>query len=110
MREAPTAAELALLDPDGTFARRLAGDRAALAALAAALGDAADDGPLADIQLLAHRLGGAAGTFGHADVSEAALDLEEAVVALRHGEGDSAVAAGRLAVLLATLDLALRLK
>ncbi|MBN9036480.1 MAG: Hpt domain-containing protein [Rhizobiales bacterium] len=110
MHKAPTAAELALLDPDGTFAERLAGDRAAFAALAAALDEADDDGALADIQLLAHRLGGAAGTFGYAEVGEAALDLEESIIALREGEGDSGVAAGHLAVLLATLDVALRLK
>lgn len=110
MHKAPTAAELALLDPDGTFAERLAGDRAAFAALAPALDEADDDGALADIQLLAHRLGGAAGTFGYAEVGEAALDLEESVIALREGEGDSGVAAGHLAVLLATLDVALRLK
>lgn len=110
MPEVPTAAELALLDPDGAFMQRLAGDRAALAALAPALDEAGDDGALARIQLLAHRLAGAAGTFGHAEVGEAALDLEEGVIALREGEGDGAVAAGQLAVLLATLDVALRLK
>lgn len=113
MAEAPTAAELALLDPDGAFSRRLAGDRAALAALSSVL-DAApvasDDRSLVALQLLAHRLAGAAGTFGHGAVGEAALDLEESVIALREGEADPALAAAHLAVLLATLDAALRLK
>ena len=109
-RRAPTAAELALLDPDGAFAQRLAGDRAALAALAPALEEAGDDGALAGIQRLAHRLAGAAGTFGHFVVGEAALDLEESVIALREGEGDEAIAASQLSVLLAAIDVALRLK
>ncbi len=104
---APTAADLALLDPDGTFAQRLAEDREALAALAAA---PPDGEALAAIQLLAHRLAGAAGTFGHAAVSDAALDLEQSVVDLRNGRVEPPAAARRLAVLLAALDAALRLK
>jgi len=109
MREpnTPTAAELALLDPDGSFIRRLAEDQAVLAALGAG---PFDDGALAGIQLLAHRLAGAAGTFGHAAVGAAALDLEEGVIDLRDGRGTSAAISRRLAVLLAALDAALRLK
>jgi len=110
MPERLSAAELALLDPDGTFSRRLGGDRAALLALAPALRAPSDDRALADMQRLAHRLGGAAGTFGHAAVSEAALDLEESLIAQREGECDGDVTARRLVALLAALETALRLK
>jgi len=110
---APTAADLALLDPDGSFTRRLAADRAALAALAPALDGGSvfpDDRALAAIQLLAHRLAGAAGTFGHAAVGNIALDLEESVIGLRGGGADPAAASRHLAALLAALAAALRLK
>lgn len=109
----PTAAELALLDPDGSFTQRLAEDRVALAALARILEPAPvppGDAALAAIQILAHRLAGAAGTFGHGAVSEAALALEDSVIGLRQGGVDAASAAGRLGALLASLDAALRLK
>lgn len=110
MREVPTAAELALLDPDGSFVARLAGDRAAFAALAARLEGGDDDGALAGIELLAHRLGGAAGTFGHAAVGAAALDLEEYVIALRGGGGDRAATTAGLAALMMAIEVSLRLK
>jgi chemotaxis protein histidine kinase CheA len=76
------AADLALLDPDGAFLSRLAEDRAALTALARGLWTASPRARrrrLAEIEVLAHRLGGAAGTFGYAAVSAAALDLEDRV-------------------------------
>lgn len=110
MREAPTTAQLALLDPDGRFSQRLADDHAAFMVLAGSLERVDDDGALADMQRLAHRLAGAAGTFGHPAVSEAALDLEESLISLREGEEDSKATARRLVALLAALEAALRLK
>lgn len=110
MAEAPRAADLALLDPDGSFALRLAEDRAALGSLARVLDGTAAAGEtrdgLAAIELIAHRLAGAAGTFGHAAVSAAALDLEAHVIAQRKGNGRPRAAALGLAGLLAALDRA----
>ena len=78
-----TRIDLALLDPDGTFPARLAGDRDTLAGYADNLW-ALDAGALRErlkeIATLAHRLAGAAGTFGHQDVSDAALALEGQVL------------------------------
>ncbi len=73
-REARTVA--ALLDPDGSFRQRLLDDRVALAALDNKL-DERGDRVLAAIAVLAHRLAGAAGTFGHDEVGEAAALLEQ---------------------------------
>ncbi|ODT15765.1 MAG: hypothetical protein ABS35_30490 [Kaistia sp. SCN 65-12] len=73
----------ALLDPDGVFPQRLAGDRAFLAASAGdlwTLEAGARESRLRGIATLAHRLGGAAGTFGHHAVSEAALALEDEIL------------------------------
>ena len=104
-----TAAELALLDPDGAFSSRLAEDQKLLAELARGLWTApaeARQPRLAEIEALAHRLGGAAGTFGYAAVSVAAFDLEARISGgpYRHSvkidEG--------LAALIRTLDEALR--
>jgi hypothetical protein len=108
MPERPSAAELARLDPDGSFAGRLARDRADLAGLAEALAGGAGDGRdhiLAEIEVLAHRLAGAAGTFGHAEVGAAAFDLEEAAIALRRApSGGRAALDGGLRRLLGALD------
>jgi HPt (histidine-containing phosphotransfer) domain-containing protein len=84
--EGPTEADLALLDPDGAFSARLADDCAALAELARGLRVASPvvrDRSLAEIEVLAHRLAGAAGTFGHNAVSAAALKLEHSIAAAR---------------------------
>ena len=107
-----TAAELALLDPDGTFSSRLAADRDVLTGLARDLWTAPAESRqrrLAEMEGLAHRLGGAAGTFGYLAVSDAAFELE-ARIAVRRGEGESPFAEieGRLAALLGTLEEALR--
>jgi HPt (histidine-containing phosphotransfer) domain-containing protein len=84
--------DLALLDPDGTFPARLAGDRAALIeharALEALVADAREE-KLLQIAKLAHRLAGAAGTFGHHAVSDAALDLETRILDRQPGEKPS---------------------
>lgn len=80
----PTAADLALLDPDGSFRHRLASDLQILARFSAPALMPAD---LAEIELLAHRLAGAAGTFGFAEVSDAALALEDAAIEARAGSG-----------------------
>lgn len=85
----PASVDRSLLDPDGLFPARLAGDRASLADHAKAL-EALDKGAqsrsLKDIATLAHRLGGAAGTFGYGAVSGAALALEDVVLERRPGE------------------------
>jgi len=81
-----TAADLLLLDPDGSFPARLAEDRAVLAGLAHGLWLAAAEAKqrrLAKIEVLAHRLGGAAGTFGYEAVSAAALELEDCIATWR---------------------------
>ena len=111
MVDGPSAADLAILDPDGTFALRLAQDRTTLTRLGGVL-DAMEtaggqpDG-LAAIELVAHRLAGAAGTFGHAAVSSAALDLEDQVIALRKGADNRPAVAGGLATLVGALDRAI---
>lgn len=94
----PAPVDRSLLDPDGLFPVRLAGDRAALAHHAAAF-EALDPGAraasLEDIATLAHRLGGSAGTFGYDAVSGAALALEDVVLERRPGE-NLAVARARV--------------
>lgn len=111
MADGPSAADLALLDPDGTFALRLAEDRTTLVRLAGEIGTMEPGGGrpdcLAAIELVAHRLAGAAGTFGHAAVSSAALDLEDQVIALRKGADNRSAVASGLAVLVGALDRAL---
>jgi HPt (histidine-containing phosphotransfer) domain-containing protein len=80
------AADLALLDPEGAFLSRMAEDRAALAGLAGGLWKASPEARrrrLAEIEVLAHRLGGAAGTFGYEGVSAAALELEDRIAMWR---------------------------
>jgi HPt (histidine-containing phosphotransfer) domain-containing protein len=75
----PDRAALALLDPDGTFLERLREDRAALLTLLEGLGDGAAEKKMLLVRLrrLAHRLAGAAGTFGHDDIGEAAMTLDD---------------------------------
>lgn len=75
----PERAALALLDPDGSFIERLRQDRATLMALLKELADggSAKQAPLERLQTLAHRLAGAAGTFGHGQIGEAAISLED---------------------------------
>ena len=84
--------DLALLDPDGTFPARLAGDRDALAGYADglwALEAEALRERLREIATLAHRLAGAAGTFGYHGVGDAALALEERILDRQPGEDPS---------------------
>ena len=108
-----TAADLLLLDPDGTFPARLKGDRGVLTALARGLWKAsaeARQGRLAKIEALAHRLGGAAGTFGHGAVSVAAFALEDCIAAGREATDPAkcrAAIEAALARLLRVLDDAL---
>ncbi len=81
-----------LLDPDGVFPRRLADDRAALVGYAGdlwRLEPGEREGRLRQIATLAHRLGGAAGTFGYHAVSEAALLLEDEILGRQPGASDS---------------------
>jgi HPt (histidine-containing phosphotransfer) domain-containing protein len=111
-----TVADLLLLDPDGAFPARLAQDRGMLAGLARGLWKASAETRrrrLAEIEALAHRLGGAAGTFGYGAVSAAAFELEDGLAAggaaLEASESRAAIEAG-LASLLRALDEALEVR
>jgi HPt (histidine-containing phosphotransfer) domain-containing protein len=93
-RRLPTPAELALLDPDGAFLGRLRDDGASLARLARGLWTAtaaARRRRLIAIVDLAHRLGGAAGTFGYEEVGIAAQELEGIVAAFDRDAGRCAI-------------------
>ncbi len=84
----------AVLDPDGIFPLRLAGDRAALVDLSAnlwALAAEVREKRLRRMATLAHRLAGAAGTFGYSAISDAALALEEKILEGLPGEEASAL-------------------
>ena len=108
MMKRPGPADLARLDPDGAFAARLAEDRLALARFADLLEyNPTDDDVLADLESLAHRLVGAAGTFGYPEISEAALALENGVHAARSSmQSGYAAAAPSLDVLIGAIDAA----
>jgi chemotaxis protein histidine kinase CheA len=83
-RKAPAAADLAVLDPDGSFICRLRGDWHTLASLEDGLWAMPEDTRrlrLAQIEELAHRLAGAAGTFGYERVGIAAFELESCMAA-----------------------------
>jgi HPt (histidine-containing phosphotransfer) domain-containing protein len=95
-RPNPSAADLQILDPDGTFQQRLRDDHKAVGALS----DAHDLRPL---KVIAHQLAGAAATFGYPDLGDAATALDEH---FRHHD----VAAEDVARLLATLEEALKLR
>lgn len=99
----PGAADLARLDPDGSFAARLIEDRSELARLAGRIDPESDAGreALANLERLAHRLAGAAGTFGHSEISEAALVLEDKVIAARAVDPADCAQAGSVAPRLA---------
>ncbi|HEY1385296.1 MAG TPA: Hpt domain-containing protein [Dongiaceae bacterium] len=109
-RKVPGAADLAVLDPDGSFVCRLRHDRDALARLACGLWTTAEDARrarLAEIEELAHRLAGAAGTFGYERVGMAALELENDVATADRLHDRSAIEAS-LARLRMTLENSLR--
>jgi HPt (histidine-containing phosphotransfer) domain-containing protein len=76
MARAPTPAELALIDPDGSFRERLVRDRESLVLLAR-------QGPQRDLERVVHRLAGAAATFGYLEVGAVAVELDDAFVASR---------------------------
>ncbi len=67
----PSTADLAILDPDGSFRTRLADDRHRLAGA----------GP--DELKVIHRLAGAAATFGYAELGALAIALDDALAELR---------------------------
>jgi HPt (histidine-containing phosphotransfer) domain-containing protein len=91
----PTLDDLRLLDPDGSFVERLAADRLAIMKLI-------DNGRPQELGPLVHRLAGAAGTFGFAEIGDLAITLDDATAA---GRPITAVAAARLA---ATIDCGLK--
>jgi len=66
--------DLALLDPDGSFRRRLERDRAALV-------DLARRGRTEELAVIVHKLAGAAETFGHVEVGRIATNLDGNLVA-----------------------------
>jgi HPt (histidine-containing phosphotransfer) domain-containing protein len=74
--EAEFEAHLAILREK--FRERLAGYHQNLVTERQALAAAADVAIVPRLKMLAHDLAGSAGTFGHADVSEAAAELEAA--------------------------------
>jgi len=85
-----TRADLSYLDPEGTFLLRMTQDRLGLTALARGLWDVTPDETqtrLTEIEVLAHRLGGAAGTFGYPAVSTASLELEDRVALRQEAAG-----------------------
>jgi HPt (histidine-containing phosphotransfer) domain-containing protein len=90
-RPNPTASERRLLDPDGSFRRRLADDRQRLAS--------ADT---AEQSVTIHRLAGAASTFGYAEVGDIAVALDDLLADGRP------VPVTALGALLAALDHALQ--
>jgi HPt (histidine-containing phosphotransfer) domain-containing protein len=82
---AADGAVLALLDPEGKFLQRLAGDQRLLKRLSLelwTLPKAQLRSRLDRLAVLAHRLAGAAETFGFAAIGARAIALEDAV-----GEG-----------------------
>jgi HPt (histidine-containing phosphotransfer) domain-containing protein len=85
-RSAPTAEELQLLDPDGSFVERLAADRLAILRLI-------ETGHLEELGPILHRLAGAAGTFGFAEIGDLAIALDDGGAP---GKTISAVDAARL--------------
>lgn len=91
---APTPDDLRLLDPTGSFRDRLEADREAIATLSAS-------GDLAALAPIVHRLAGAAGTFGFAEIGAIAISIDDRFVAGRP------VTATTIARLLAALDHAL---
>jgi HPt (histidine-containing phosphotransfer) domain-containing protein len=93
-RPRPSVEDLQVLDPAGRFRARLEADRQAIAELS-------DTGTLDELRQVVHRLAGAAGTFGYAEVGETAIALDEAFTAGRP------VAAADVARLLAALEQAL---
>ena len=72
MRAAPSADDLRILDPDGQFQARLIADRAAIERLSR-------DSASAELARLVHGLAGAAGTFGHKAIGDAAMALDDAL-------------------------------
>ena len=72
---APTAADLAVLDPDGSFRRRLMEDHARIVVLAAE-----GTGQLAELGRIVHQLAGAAGTFGFAEIGDLAIVLDDTLI------------------------------
>jgi HPt (histidine-containing phosphotransfer) domain-containing protein len=89
----PDKAALALLDPDGGFPDRLRQDRAALKALRGRLrsGEGETKALLAALETLAHRLAGAAGTFGYGAVGTAAMELEDCLAEAKDTTPDGVV-------------------
>ena len=95
-RPTPSAADLKLLDPDGSFRVRLEDDRQAVAQLS-------DSGDLDKLKQIVHGLAGAAGTFGYGEVGDIAIELDDTFVK------DGTVDPRDIARLLAALEQALGL-
>jgi len=92
VQPAPSAADLALLDPEGLFRGRLAHDRRVLER---------HRNDIAHVRVIIHQLAGAAGTFGYAELGDVAVALDD-----RLAEG-LPVGADDLDALIAALDEAL---
>jgi HPt (histidine-containing phosphotransfer) domain-containing protein len=97
MNTRPTAADLAVIDPDGSFRLRLARDLETIRGLIVAM-DARR------LETIVHRLAGAATTFGYDEIGGIAAGLDDAFIAAREtGRGPPDVAP-----LIAALESALR--
>ena len=80
----PEGGDAAILDPTGSFRQRLVDDRLVIAGLVENLWSAPDrTGRIAQLEVVVHRLAGAAGTFGFAAISEAAIAMEDGLIAAR---------------------------
>lgn len=87
----PSAADLALLDPDGLFRDRLVADRAELER---------HREDFTRVRVLVHRLAGAAGTFGYDELGAVAMTLDDQLAAGR------SLSRSELEALLSALDRA----
>jgi hypothetical protein len=93
VQPAPSADDLALLDPDGLFRGRLVHDRRVLDR---------HRNDIAHVRVVIHQLAGAAGTFGYAELGDIAIALDD-----RLADG-LPVAPDDIDGLIAALDDALR--
>jgi HPt (histidine-containing phosphotransfer) domain-containing protein len=95
-RPAPTSEDLAVLDPENLFRNRLDADRAAIARLRQA-------GDLGEVGRVVHRLAGAAGTFGYAEIGDIAIGIDD-----RLATSGEPVTAAEMRRLLQAIDDALQ--
>ena len=76
MDRLPSKQDLALIDPEGHFRTRLLEDGITIERYR-------DAGQFSELESIVHRLAGAAGTFGYAEVGDIAIALDDGFVAAR---------------------------